>query len=469
MIGNKYGRILIIALINFVAIYLVYNNVATESSKFVHGQGGELDRDVKDTADTFKHEIETKQSDKKSDSETAIRTLDPSDLKQEKQDVSDVNVISSKSPFVKSMKNLLSIKIKALKVNKSLDVTAQSVQDEELQKKLLDSSEIDLSPPNPVIVSSLINIVDQDSFHSLMTERTQMLQRKCSNRRSLPAVNSNVMYAMKSKSLVWCPVYKAASTNWMHNLLHLAGKNEEEVKKIIKDHPNQPNDQGRVVAPLTPLSSITQISRLEDAKLLLIVRHPFDRLVSAFRDKLEQCHGPQNCTLDNNWYYKQYGKKIVSQYRREAVKRLGEDFFAEKNNFGAPIPVMRTWRSSSLPSWWEFVQYIIHTSPINYDEHWKPASLYCSVCSFPYNYILHFENIQKEEKFFAEDMSASDLIHPRWENRNHEGLAKEEILGKYFSMLDDKDITALFKIYEDDFKLFGYQFEYKKFKLNVKS
>ena len=61
----------------------------------------------------------------------------------------------------------------------------------------------------------------------------------------------------------------------------------------------------------------------------------------------------------------------------------------------------------------------------------------------------------------SEEMGAENLIHPRWENRNDEGLAKEEILGKYFSLLDDRDVNALYKIYKDDFNMFGYQFIYK--------
>jgi membrane-associated HD superfamily phosphohydrolase len=149
MIGNKYGKVFIIALINIVAIFFVYNNVSTDTSKIVLGQDSELDTNSKDTTNTFKHTTQTKESDKKSDSDTTIGYI-----KQEKQETSNHDV-------VKSMKNLLSIKIKALKVNKSTTLTYQTVQDEELHKMLLDSSEIDLSPPNPVILSSSIKIADQ--------------------------------------------------------------------------------------------------------------------------------------------------------------------------------------------------------------------------------------------------------------------------------------------------------------------
>ena len=66
-------------------------------------------------------------------------------------------------------------------------------------------------------------------------------------------------------------------------------------------------------------------------------------------------------------------------------------------------------------------------------------------------------------------MSASDVIHPRWENRNDDGMEKEEVLGKYFNMLNDEEITALYKIYENDLKLFGYTFQYRGLKINMKS
>ena len=40
-------------------------------------------------------------------------------------------------------------------------------------------------------------------------------------------------------------------------------------------------------------------------------------------------------------------------------------------------------------------------------------------------------------------------------------------INKYFSILDDDEIQDLYKIYEDDFVLFGYKFEYRGLKLNI--
>ena len=48
----------------------------------------------------------------------------------------------------------------------------------------------------------------------------------------------------------------------------------------------------------------------------------------------------------------------------------------------------------------------------------------------------------------------------------YSGLRKEDLVAKYFSMLDDDDIIALYNIYYDDFQMFGYQFEFRGLKLN---
>ena len=50
-------------------------------------------------------------------------------------------------------------------------------------------------------------------------------------------LNPYKMFALVPRRLVWCPVYKAASTNWMHNLLQLAGKNKFEIQQIFEEHP----------------------------------------------------------------------------------------------------------------------------------------------------------------------------------------------------------------------------------------
>ena len=54
-----------------------------------------------------------------------------------------------------------------------------------------------------------------------------------------------------------------------------------------------------------------------------------------------------------------------------------------------------------------------------------------------YQYVLKFENIRQEESYFAQTLSAGDVIRPRWENKNSdENTSKEEVLAKYFDQVE---------------------------------
>ena len=86
---------------------------------------------------------------------------------------------------------------------------------------------------------------------------------------------------------------------------------------------------GRAVAPsLTRSSWIRWKSNLVRNNVnetsFIVVRHPFERLVSAYRDKLERTHAKNYLT---DWYFKQYGQKIVKKYRSKAISIFGSDFF----------------------------------------------------------------------------------------------------------------------------------------------
>lgn len=222
------------------------------------------------------------------------------------------------------------------------------------------------------------------------------------------------------------------------------------------------------VKPFTKRLSIGVLRAIKNSdvpneKRFIIVRHPFHRLVSAFRDKIERQHGK---SLERDWYYNTYGKKIVSMYRRQALKKFGHAHFDSDHNFGAVVPV-NGMRDERLPIFWEFVQFIIRTHPATMDEHWKPQSDHCSACGFPYQTVILFERLQEEGAFLKYMLTNRSTSYLNEEdnlqkvNENPSGLGIEDLTNKYFQLLSDSDISKLYKIYQYDFKLFGYTFTFR--------
>ena len=110
-----------------------------------------------------------------------------------------------------------------------------------------------------------------ETFEKLMTKRKDMITHHCSAKNLRQETNAMDLYVLKSKSLVYCPVYKAATSKWFHYLLYLDGKTKEEVDQLKKDPKFAANLQGRLVAPAIGLKKIQNVIH-SNATSLIIVR-----------------------------------------------------------------------------------------------------------------------------------------------------------------------------------------------------
>ena len=70
-------------------------------------------------------------------------------------------------------------------------------------------------------------------FQHLMKDRISRIEQHCKDRDVRPNIKTGEqLYVLQEQKLIWCPVFKAASTNWMYNLLPLAGLDQQAINFI---------------------------------------------------------------------------------------------------------------------------------------------------------------------------------------------------------------------------------------------
>ena len=184
---------------------------------------------------------------------------------------------------------------------------------------------------------------------------------------------------------------------------------------------------------------------------MVIVRHPFERLLSAYRDQLER-------RIGRDFYHRKYGYQIVSrfryanqfnytalellpetkQFRSVLSKVLGKLFRPERSYVMAISSVflnglrlttislaalfflsefrdsgkMSNLTSEELiaaaigtnpivyrpPTFKEFVDYLLRVDPRTMDEHWRPMYLDCHPCYHHFDLILKVETMETDKE-----------------------------------------------------------------------
>ncbi|XP_074542336.1 carbohydrate sulfotransferase 8-like [Halichoeres trimaculatus] len=223
--------------------------------------------------------------------------------------------------------------------------------------------------------------------------------------------------------VLYCEVPKVGCSNWRRVLIVLAGKATSalaiphyEAHKNLQ-HLHKYNPEG-----------ITE--RLKYYTKVLFVRDPFERLVSAFRDKFEN---------PNGLFHKGYGRAIISRYRTNASSS------ALKTGDGVTFT--------------EFVQYLLDPQrPLGLNSHWKPISMLCHPCLLHYDFIGKSKNMTREANFLLRSIGAPpDLRYPNYKDRNPQDKRTcPSIMKKYFSQLNATERQGVYDFYHLDYLLFNY-------------
>ncbi|XP_012630596.2 carbohydrate sulfotransferase 8 [Microcebus murinus] len=262
-------------------------------------------------------------------------------------------------------------------------------------------------------------------------ERKRLMQEACakyrasSSRRAVTPRHVSRIFVEDRHRVLYCEVPKAGCSNWKRVLMVLAG-----LASSAADIQHNTVHYGGALRRLDTFDRQGILHRLGTYTKMLFVREPFERLVSAFRDKFEH---------PNSYYHPVFGKAILARYRANASREA-----------------LRTGAGVRFP---EFVQYLLDVHrPVGMDIHWDHVSRLCSPCLIDYDFVGKFESMEDDANFFLSLIRAPrNLTFPRFKDRHsQEARTTAGITHRYFAQLSALQRQRAYDFYYMDYLMFNY-------------
>lgn len=273
--------------------------------------------------------------------------------------------------------------------------------------------------------------IDVEEMSGEMEGRSKRVEERCGEiltAEERKEINSGEFLISDKYKLIWCSIFKSASSTWLYNYLIMGGKKPEELKRFG----SSPVEAARRLYPRPSPAQLT--SHLADGDKdrylsFMIVREPFQRLLSAYRDKLETILP----------YYKPLRCQITQKYPLDTTEPGGSN------------------GRDCRPTFPQFVSYLLDEDREGRapNEHWAPYYKFCSPCAISFDLVLRFETLHKEEMYLLEKVPGlSSVVSPKVLHSSHFNYTV--LTTEYFKQLSSTQLLGLLKIYLPDFRLFGY-------------
>ncbi|XP_023783928.1 carbohydrate sulfotransferase 9-like [Cyanistes caeruleus] len=246
-------------------------------------------------------------------------------------------------------------------------------------------------------------------------------------------LDSHVAYQLfveHKHKFIYCEVPKVGCSNWKRTIFLLQSDLNTEASEIehVKIH------HTTLIKRLLSYPPALQKEFLSNYTKVMFTRHPLERLVSAYRDKLLHSEPFYSTTVAN---------EIRAMFRKDT-------------------------NSSEKVSFQEFVNFIITKPPHRLDIHWKPMFLLCDPCNIHYDILGKYETLGWDSDHVLKAIDAPEsLQYPSLKRYSSEKRTDGDITLEYLRQLTSKQIEKIKKLYEMDFLLFNYTTKYEDhFSLN---
>uniref|UniRef100_A0A8D3DIN1 Carbohydrate sulfotransferase n=1 Tax=Scophthalmus maximus TaxID=52904 RepID=A0A8D3DIN1_SCOMX len=284
-----------------------------------------------------------------------------------------------------------------------------------------------------------ILLITAERMHQVQEQRKQQLNEICSDDKEALSEGKRSVDDMSDKELenllvddthgiIYCYIPKVACTNWKR-VMFVLNQSEPypDPMSIDDDIVHLPNK-------LTLLNSFPRTEmKLKHYTKFLFVRDPFVRIISAYRNKFHQ---------PNELVYHDYGRDILHLYG---------------NQSDPPHTVDEAFTLGVRPSFQNFIQYLVDPQTEKdqpFEPHWRQMHRLCHPCHIQYDFIGHQETLHEEaEQLLKLLMLQDDIKFPT----SYANMTSPFSVLDWFRTVPVEDRRNLYKLYESNFRLFGYR------------
>lgn len=288
-----------------------------------------------------------------------------------------------------------------------------------------------------------------DRRRKVFQERAKTVKKGCQHLHKLGnffspkkgKIQDNLRW-VRSHNMVWCPIFKSASTTWVKNLLLLAGEKylDKSLHGRVRElypKPSHPSERDHILA---------------SSMKVIIVRHPLDRLLSAYRDKMLRVRGETDP-------YVKIQQGIVEAYQDPNGEEPTTSILPSRRPSGEN-------KTYSHPTFSQFLLKVKDDLSIYWKKeglsqvnlHWRPYWMTCGPCKVNYDVIAHVETLEADQEYIIQELGLQDILYNAHTHASNFDSYNDtsEAAKHYFSKVPENLLKAIIKFYQPDFELFGY-------------